>query len=406
MDQEKKHSKCNIHTKFNNNLLLFEENNIHTKICLLCAKNYTKNIQKIIEYDEFLYANDDYIFSSFPPLDDEDIYNRIQNLQIKKDSSIEKIFIEKINNYFISLKREINQKIDIIHNQVKQNIIQSGVYNSNQGDTFLDIYNQVCSKFDIQKLYGEYSQDSEQPLKEIIQDKYQNIKGNTEKLYKAISEYETIINQINMKNPKEIKQKILDLIDQIDFFDKSFIEQVEFEKSKSYESSQSLQIQRLQNRQIQINQSINNNGVSYANFILDPDQKYVFRVKIQTNSQPSSFLLIGIIQESNKDNKKLHEGICYNERGDHMTIKRIVKGNKLFEGKKTNINKEIEMRIHLAKKLIKVANYPKYESIAELENNELILDNVQYRLAVELYYTDHKIIITHISTVDEFDQNM
>ncbi|KAL4480230.1 hypothetical protein ABPG74_020746 [Tetrahymena malaccensis] len=405
MDQEKKQTKCNIHPKFNDGILLFEENNIHTKICLVCAKTLTKNFNKIIEHDEFLHADQNYIFSSFPPLEDEDIYKTIKKLQIKKGSSIQELFIEKINNYFLSLKKEINEKIDILHNQVKQKIIQMEHLNESQSENFLDIYNEISSKFDIQRLYNQYSQDSEQRLKEIIQEKYQNIKINTQKLKETIQQYQT--EKICLKKPKEIQQKILDLLGQIDFFKNNDIEDIEFEKSKSYESSQSIQIQRLQNKQIQINQSIDNYGVSYANFILNPNKKYIFRIKLQTNSQADSFLKVGIIKENDKDNKQLCDGVYYMERGDnYMKIKRIVKGNNVFEGRQTNIDKEIEMRIHLAQKMIKVANYPNYENIAELEDKQLISENIQYRFAVELYYIAHRIIITHISTVSEFDQKM
>ncbi|KAL4480727.1 hypothetical protein ABPG72_014502 [Tetrahymena utriculariae] len=409
MDQEKKQSKCNIHSNFNNNLLLFEENNIQTKICLVCAKQITENLNRLIEYDEFIHADQNYVFSSFPPLNDKNIYNTIKNLQIKKDSSIQDIFIEKISNYFTCLKKEINQKIDNLHSQVKSKLIQMQDFRQNQGDIFLDIYNEVSSKFDIQKLIKEYSQDSDQHLKEIINEKYSNIKSNTEKLQKNISEYQAIINKINLKTPIEIQSKILDLIDQIDFFEKpqkDIIENIEFEKSKSYSCSQNLQIQRIQNRQIQINQSTTNRGVSYANFILDPNQKYIFRVKLQTNSNADSFLIVGIIQEQDKDNKKLYDGICYCERGNIMTINKVVKGNNVYEGSKVNIDKEIEVRIHLAQKMIKVANYPNYENIAELENKQLILENTQYRLAVELYHIAHKIIITHLSIVQQFDEKM
>ncbi|KAL4480234.1 hypothetical protein ABPG74_020750 [Tetrahymena malaccensis] len=406
MDQEKKQSQCNIHPNFNNNLLLFEETNVHTRICPVCAKKLTKKFNKVIDHVEFLYADQNYIFSSFPPLEDENIYDIIQNLQIKKDSSVQEIFIEKINNYFITLKKEINQKLDLLQNEVKSKLIKIEDFNQNQGNSFLDIYNEISSKFDIQKLYNEYSQNSDTRIKEIIQEKYQNIKSNTEKLQKYLSEYQAIINKINLKTPIEIQQKILGLIDQIDFFQNNDIGNLEFEKSKSFQSSQSLQIQRLQNKQIQINQTIDGNCVSYADFILDPNKKYIFRVRLQTNLNSNSFLILGIIQEQDKDNKELYNKINYNERGDMMTIKKIVKGNNVFEGSKANIDKEIEMRIHLAQKMIKVANYPNYENVAELENKELILQNSQYRLAVGLYQSAHKIIITHISTVAEFDQNM
>ncbi|KAL4480726.1 hypothetical protein ABPG72_014501 [Tetrahymena utriculariae] len=181
------------------------------------------------------------------------------------------------------------------------------------------------------KLYNQYSQDSETHLKEIIKEKYSNIKSNTEKLKKNITEYQTMINKLNLKTPIEIQQKIL----------------------------------------------VENHGVSYANFILDPNQKYIFRVNLQTNSNPDIFLIVGIIQEQDKDNKKLQNGISYNERGDYNTINNLVKGNNVYEGRKVNIDKEIEVRIHLSQKTIKVADYPNYENVAELQNKQLILENTQ-----------------------------
>ncbi|KAL4480736.1 hypothetical protein ABPG72_014511 [Tetrahymena utriculariae] len=526
-----------MHPTFNNNILIFQENNIHTKICQVCAKQITENFNKIIEHDELKHADQNHIISSFPPLEDKNIYNTIQSLQIKKDffiqekfiekinnyfislkkeinqkidnlqnqvkskliqiensidnqgdifldiynevsskfdiqklyneysqnseqrikeiikekysnikknyefkfadqnqifsnfppledkninttiqdlqikkdSSISEIFIEKINNYFISLKKEINLKIDKLQNQVKQKLVQMEDFCQNQGNLFLDIYNQISSKFNIQRLYNEYSQNSEQHLKEIIKEKYENIKINTEKLFLKIQEYQTAFNMINLKTPIEIQQKILDLIDQIDFFEKpqkNTIDNIEFEKSKSYGASQYLQIQRLQNKQIQINQSVQNYSVSYANFILDPNKKYFFRVKLQTHSHSNSFLNVGIIKEQDKDTKQLLYGICYCESGDNMTINKVVKGNNVFEGYKANIDKEIERRIHLAQKTIKVANYPNNKNVVELQNKQLILENTLCRFAVEVVYTSHKIIITHLSTVNEFDQNM
>ncbi|KAL4480730.1 hypothetical protein ABPG72_014505 [Tetrahymena utriculariae] len=358
MDQEKKQSKCNIHPTFNNNLLIFEENNIHTKNCSVCAKQITENFNKIIEHDEFIHADQNHIFSSFPPLEDKNIYNTIKSLQIKKDSSNQEKFIEKINNYFISLKKEINQKIDNLQNQVKSKLLQIQNSIENQGDIYNELYKKIKQK--------------------------------------NFSEYKAIINKINLKTSKEIQEKISGLIDQIDFFEKSqkdIIDNVEFEKSKFYQGSQNLQIQRLQNKHIQINQSVVNYGVSYANFILDPDQKYIFRVKLQTHSMPDAFLIVGIIQEEDKDNKQLYDEICYNETGNNMTIKKVIKGNNVYERQKINMDEEIEMRIHLASKTIKVANYPNYENVAELENKQLILENKQYRLAVELFFTPHKIII-------------
>ncbi|EAR93466.1 hypothetical protein TTHERM_00423350 (macronuclear) [Tetrahymena thermophila SB210] len=399
-------SKCVEHGLSNKHLFI-QEINIHTKICINSAQKLLKEsnkIGKIIEYKEFLSADENHIFENFPPLEYDKIYDHIKNQKLKKDLPIKEIFKKKINDYFINLRNQIKQKIDQLQIDVEQKLIEMYI-NKNQGNTFLDIYNELSSKFDIQQQLKDQQQDSEQRIKEIIQQKYQNIKENTDKLQKSITEYQKIISKVDLTIPNLIQQKILNLIDKIDFF--NIISNIEFEKSKSYGSSQNLQIQRLQNRQIQITQSISDaHGVSYANFILDPNQKYIFRVKLQTNSQNDSFLVIGIIKEQDKDNQKLYNTICYNETGVNNTITKIVKGKDVFEGKKTNIDKEIEVRIHLAQKMFKVANYPNYENVAELKNNQDILDNTQYRFAVELHYQVHKIIITHIQVVDEFNQNM
>lgn len=81
----------------------------------------------------------------------------------------------------------------------------------------------------------------------------------------------------------------------------------------------------------------NTNATSYANFLLNPTQKYVFRVRIQSNQEyHNNWILFGLISDSKVDISNLHSsGLSYNERGDScMNINKVIKGTHIFEGYK------------------------------------------------------------------------
>ena len=64
------------------------------------------------------------------------------------------------------------------------------------------------------------------------------------------------------------------------------------------------------------------------------------------------------------------------------------------------------MRIHLAEKILKIADYPDYKNVCELDDKNKIQSNVEYRFATELYHIDDKIILNDIFEAIEFDNKM
>ncbi|KAL4468780.1 hypothetical protein ABPG74_005283 [Tetrahymena malaccensis] len=177
-----------------------------------------------------------------------------------------------------------------------------------------------------------------------------------------------------------------------------------------YADSQNLHIQRLPNLNIQI-QKINKKGhaICYSNTQLEEDKKYLIRLTIQSNSKTSNnLILFGLIPEQSKDISYLRDsGLTYNERADSCyTLTKLIKGDPIPEINKLNINKQIEIRIHLKKKLFRIATIPGYENISELDNRNRIKDNLKYRFSIELYQQEDQIIINEFMVEDQFNDDM
>ena len=67
--------------------------------------------------------------------------------------------------------------------------------------------------------------------------------------------------------------------------------------------------------------------------------------------------------------------MSYCERANEYGMGKMIKGSKLHEGNKSDINRTFEMRIHLKERIVKVSDYPKHENICELIDKNLIDDN-------------------------------
>ncbi|KAL4500647.1 hypothetical protein ABPG72_003071 [Tetrahymena utriculariae] len=177
-----------------------------------------------------------------------------------------------------------------------------------------------------------------------------------------------------------------------------------------YADSQNLHIQRLPNLNIQI-QKINKKGhaICYSNTQLEEDKKYLIRLTIQSNPKTSNnLILFGLIPEQSKNISYLRDsGLTYNERADSCyTLTKLIKGDPIPEINKLSINKQIEIRIHLQKKLFRIATIPGYENVSELDNKNRIKDNLKYRFSIELYQQDDLITINEFMVEDSFNDDM
>ncbi|KAL4465260.1 hypothetical protein ABPG74_001974 [Tetrahymena malaccensis] len=188
---------------------------------------------------------------------------------------------------------------------------------------------------------------------------------------------------------------------------KSILQQVEIIKALQ-EHSQKVEVERIQQNQISITATTYKYAQTYLNFVLNPQTKYVIRINIQSfiNSY-ENFIIFGLVAEQDKDIKLLHNDmLSYCERGNEFGMNRILKGGPLHLNSKLHRNRTFEVRIHLSEKIFKIADYPKYERVCEINDKTRLITDQPYRFATELCYKDDKIIIQDILEVEQFDDHM
>jgi len=65
--------------------------------------------------------------------------------------------------------------------------------------------------------------------------------------------------------------------------------------------------------------------------------------------------------------------VQYKEHSKDSNINKILKGSALNSPcKVTNLDKEVEMRVHLASRTVKVADFPNYNNVVEIAERKLI----------------------------------
>jgi len=64
------------------------------------------------------------------------------------------------------------------------------------------------------------------------------------------------------------------------------------------------------------------------------------------------------------------------------------------------------MRVHLASRTVKVADFPNYSNVVELADKDKIKVGCNYNLFIELAFKDNHITLTDVIVSDEFDSQM
>ena len=100
---------------------------------------------------------------------------------------------------------------------------------------------------------------------------------------------------------------------------------------------------------------------------------------------------------------KLH---YYEKDGDN--ISKVLLGRKVHsgEGHKRIDNKQLELRICLKEKLLKISNYPNHENVSELDCRERINKKETYHLGFAMACKQNTITIVDILEVRNFDDKM
>jgi len=98
--------------------------------------------------------------------------------------------------------------------------------------------------------------------------------------------------------------------------------------------------------------------------------------------------------------------MCYCDNTNSFGITKYIKGNIMQSGSKATGKHSFEIRIHLDKRLLRVASLPDYSSIAELDDPKKIYPKVNYRFFLAIYYQGDTIRLNKVSVVDKFDEKM
>jgi len=108
--------------------------------------------------------------------------------------------------------------------------------------------------------------------------------------------------------------------------------------------------------------------------VLDNNTHYTFRFAFhQEATEGSPWFGIGLINEKDKDKTGACNLFRYSEYQSDCNISKIIKGVALNSAKGAkNVHKEVEMRVHLASRTVKVADFPNYNNVVELADKTRI----------------------------------
>jgi len=98
--------------------------------------------------------------------------------------------------------------------------------------------------------------------------------------------------------------------------------------------------------------------------------------------------------------------MCYYDNSNSYGLAKYIKGNPMQSGSKVIGKHSFEVRIYLNQKLLRIASFPDYSSIAELDNPSKINPLASYRFFLGMFYKGDMIQINNIRTVSIFDEKM
>ena len=95
----------------------------------------------------------------------------------------------------------------------------------------------------------------------------------------------------------------------------------------------------------------------------------------------------------------------YCESDETEGISKVIVGrSKIFSGRPVmNLNRILELRIHLKEKILKVASYPDYGGAVELVDKFKISMDVKYRLGFWIFFPKDGIRLVYAAVVKDFD---
>ncbi|KRX04419.1 hypothetical protein PPERSA_00188 [Pseudocohnilembus persalinus] len=297
----------------------FSEKMDKTLQCMSCSLEDPQNDKKII-IDQILKFPSSKI-QNFPPLKDQENYQKIQNIMENFTQEKIKEFKEyvntQINNYYQKIHKDLTQVL----NQSKKDALQQfeNILEFKDVSEFYDIapVKEMIEKYqkndiDLNKLFElqlkmKKSYEDEKKFDiAISQEKIQNeVKNLVENFQLQLDEKMEIFKEkinINTEVIEKYKQEIQDFQQEEAIQNQENQQQIQFFKS-NYQDNQKQEIEILNNsRSIEIDNQTTYENKSVYSEGLEKNRKYHFKMKINFNQakyQELSFILLG---SNDKDN--------------------------------------------------------------------------------------------------------
>ena len=117
---------------------------------------------------------------------------------------------------------------------------------------------------------------------------------------------------------------------------------------------------------------------------------------------------MGLIEACNKDDQALYSSKLHYYEKDGDNISKVLRGRKVHsgEGHKKIGKKQLELRIFLKEKLLRISNYPNHENVSELDCPERIKENEIYFLGFTIACKQNTVTIFDFLEVNNFDDKM
>ncbi|EAR88690.1 zinc carboxypeptidase family protein (macronuclear) [Tetrahymena thermophila SB210] len=157
-------------------------------------------------------------------------------------------------------------------------------------------------------------------------------------------------------------------------------------------------------------EKLNNNALinCISNTNLEKDQKYIFRIKVESLKE-GQYFMIGLMRNSNADQTYgfSEQLSCYLQKNNQSVIKYGGYGiDKQLKGAgfKTSGENMIELRLCLKEQILEVLDYPNYEYKLGLQDQykEKLTQFDDLRLYFGTYFQGSKLILMDVKIVNEF----
>ncbi|KAL4439375.1 hypothetical protein ABPG74_017038 [Tetrahymena malaccensis] len=213
--------KCQKHKNKNIELIQVNEvlDQLESKQIFYCSKcvldeDNDFKIGNFIDIDEFLNGDETEFIKRWPPLNDKGL---IQKLKVICQDQFPLKYINKVNEYFLNLKKEIIDQLNVIQKQV---IDQINIYPTSR--QIINEYQNISEIKNLRNLFKSFSSQDFQKNQAQYKDFIINMECKKDQNTEALNslKYKSLIleNNIDFQFPNFCKEQIQFLINQINFF--------------------------------------------------------------------------------------------------------------------------------------------------------------------------------------------